>query len=215
VLKLLAMPTQTAESQSKLSPKEAIQLLKEGNKRFVNREMRERDLMAQVEETSKGQFPFACIVGCIDSRVPATTVFDQGIGSLFIATVAGNIINEDILGSLEFGCAAAGSKAIVVLGHTSCGAVKGACDSVELGNLTSLLSKINASVKETVEPNDPTMRNSSNLLFVNEVAKNNVLRSVENIRVKSNVLRRLEEEGKITIVGAMYDVGTGKVSFLD
>ena len=209
------MQTQTAESQSKLSPKEAVELLKDGNKRFVSREMRERDLMAQVEETSKGQFPFACIVGCIDSRVPATTIFDQGIGSLFVATVAGNIINEDILGSLEFGCAAAGSKAIVVLGHTSCGAVKGACDSVELGNLTSLLSKINASVKETVEPNDPAMRNSSNLPFVNEVAKNNVLRSVENIRVKSNVLRRLEEEGKITIVGAMYDVGTGKVSFLD
>ena len=209
------MPTQTAESQSNLSPKEAIELLKEGNQRFVSREMRERDLLAQVEETSKGQFPFACIVGCIDSRVPATTVFDQGIGSLFVATVAGNIINEDILGSLEFGCAAAGSKAIIVLGHTSCGAVKGACDSVELGNLTSLLSKINASVKETVEPNDPTMRNSSNLPFVNEVAKNNVLRSVENIRIKSNVLRRLEEDGKITIVGAMYDVGTGKVSFLD
>lgn len=209
------MPTQTAESQSKLTPKEAIELLKEGNKRFVNREMRERDLLAQVEETSKGQFPFACIVGCIDSRVPATTVFDQGIGSLFVATVAGNIINEDILGSLEFGCAAAGSKAIIVLGHTSCGAVKGACDSVELGNLTSLLSKINASVKETVEPSDPAMRNSSNLPFVNEVAKNNVLRSVENIRVKSNVLRRLEEDGKITIVGAMYDVSTGKVSFLD
>ena len=209
------MPTQTAESQSNLSPKEAIELLKEGNQRFVSREMRERDLLAQVEETSKGQFPFACIVGCIDSRVPATTVFDQGIGSLFVATVAGNIINEDILGSLEFGCAAAGSKAIIVLGHTSCGAVKGACDSIELGNLTSLLSKINASVKETVEPNDPSMRNSSNLPFVNEVAKNNVLRSVENIRVKSNVLRRLEEDGKITIVGAMYDVGTGKVSFLD
>ncbi|MCH1595102.1 MAG: carbonic anhydrase [Flavobacteriaceae bacterium] len=209
------MPTQTAESQSNLSPKEAIELLKEGNQRFVSREMRERDLLAQVEETSKGQFPFACIVGCIDSRVPATTVFDQGIGSLFVATVAGNIINEDILGSLEFGCAAAGSKAIIVLGHTSCGAVKGACDSVELGNLTSLLSKINASVKETVEPNDPSMRNSSNLPFVNEVAKNNVLRSVENIRVKSNVLRRLEEDGKITIVGAMYDVNTGQVSFLD
>ena len=209
------MPTQTAESQSKLSPQEAIELLKEGNQRFVSRGMRERDLLAQVEETSKGQFPFACIVGCIDSRVPATTVFDQGIGSLFVATVAGNIINEDILGSLEFGCAAAGSKAIIVLGHTSCGAVKGACDSVELGNLTSLLSKINASVKETVEPNDPSMRNSSNLPFVNEVAKNNVLRSVENIRVKSNVLRRLEEDGKITIVGAMYDVSTGQVSFLD
>ncbi|MDA1148684.1 MAG: carbonic anhydrase family protein [Bacteroidetes bacterium] len=209
------MPTQTAESQSKLSPKEAIELLKEGNNRFVNREMRERDLIAQVEATSKGQFPFACVVGCIDSRVPATTVFDQGIGSLFVATVAGNIINEDILGSLEFGCAAAGSKAVVVLGHTSCGAVKGACDSVELGNLTSLLSKINASVKDTIEPNDPAMRNSSNLSFVNEVAKNNVLRSVENIRVKSNVLRRLEEDGKITIIGAMYDVNTGRVSFLD
>ena len=209
------MPTQTAESQSKLTPKEALELLKEGNKRFVSREMRERDLMAQVEATASGQFPFACVVGCIDSRVPATTVFDQGIGSLFVATVAGNIINEDILGSLEFGCAAAGSKAIIVLGHTSCGAVKGACDSVELGNLSSLLSKINASVKETVEPSDPAMRNSSNLPFVNEVAKNNVLRSVENIRVKSNVLRRLEEEGKITIVGAMYDVSTGKVSFLD
>ncbi len=209
------MPTQTAESQSKLSPKEAIELLKEGNNRFVNREMRERDLLAQVEATSKGQFPFACVVGCIDSRVPATTVFDQGIGSLFVATVAGNIINEDILGSLEFGCAAAGSKAVVVLGHTSCGAIKGACDSVELGNLTSLLSKINASVKDTIEPNDPTMRNSSNLSFVNEVAKNNVLRSVENIRVKSNVLRRLEEDGKITIIGAMYDVNTGRVSFLD
>ena len=209
------MPTQTAESQSKLSPKEAIELLKEGNNRFVNREMRERDLLAQVEATSKGQFPFTCVVGCIDSRVPATTVFDQGIGSLFVATVAGNIINEDILGSLEFGCAAAGSKAVVVLGHTSCGAIKGACDSVELGNLTSLLSKINASVKDTIEPNDPAMRNSSNLSFVNEVAKNNVLRSVENIRVKSNVLRRLEEDGKITIIGAMYDVNTGRVSFLD
>ena len=209
------MPTQTAESQSKLSPKEAIELLKEGNKRFVSREMRERDLLTQVEETSKGQFPFACIVGCIDSRVPVTSVFDQGIGSLFVATVAGNIINEDILGSLEFGCAAAGSKAVVVLGHTSCGAVKGACDHVELGNLTSLLSKINASVMETTEPTDPADRNSSNLDFVNEVAKNNVYRSVEDIRIKSNVLRRLEEEGKITIVGAMYDVGTGKVSFLD
>ena len=209
------MPTQTAESQSKLSPKEAIQFLKEGNKRFISREMRERDLLAQVEETSKGQFPFACVIGCIDSRVPVSSIFDQGIGSLFVATVAGNIINEDILGSLEFGCAAAGSKAIVVLGHTSCGAVKGACDGVELGNLTSLLSKINASVKETIEPNDPTMRNSSNLQFVNEVAKNNVLRSVENIRVKSNVLRGLEEEGKITIAGAMYDVSTGEVSFLD
>jgi carbonic anhydrase len=209
------MPTQTAESQSKLSPKEAIELLKEGNARFINREMKERDLIAQVEETSKGQYPFACVVGCIDSRVPVTTVFDQGIGSLFVATVAGNIINEDILGSLEFGCAAAGSKAIVVLGHTSCGAVKGACDSVELGNLTSLLSKINASVKATDKPEDPAIRNSSNLDFVNSVAKNNVQHSVEDIRVKSNVLRRLEEEGKISIVGAMYDVGSGKVTFLD
>ena len=209
------MPTQTAESQSKLSPKEAIQLLKEGNKRFISREMRERDLLAQVKETSKGQFPFACVVGCIDSRVPVNAIFDQGIGSLFVATVAGNIINEDILGSLEFGCAVAGSKAVVVLGHTSCGAVKGACDHVELGNLTSLLSKINASVMETTEPSDASIRNSSNIGFVNQVAENNVRRSVQNIRIKSNVLRRLEEEGKIAIVGAMYNVDSGIVSFLD
>ena len=209
------MPVQTAESQAKMSPFEAINLLIEGNERFLNGAMKERDLMSEVEATANGQYPFACIVGCIDSRVPVTSVFDQGIGSLFVATVAGNIINEDILGSLEFGCAAAGSKAVVVLGHTSCGAVKGACDHVELGNLTSLLSKINASVMETTEPTDPADRNSSNLDFVNEVAKNNVYRSVEDIRIKSNVLRRLEEDGKITIVGAMYDVGTGKVSFLD
>lgn len=209
------MPVQTAESQAKMSPSEAINLLIEGNERFLNGAMKERDLMSEVEATANGQYPFACIVGCIDSRVPVTSIFDQGIGSLFVATVAGNIINEDILGSLEFGCAAAGSKAVVVLGHTSCGAVKGACDSVELGNLTSLLSKINASVMETTEPQDPADRNSSNLGFVNEVAKNNVYRSVEDIRIKSNVLRRLEEEGKITIVGAMYDVGTGKVSFLN
>jgi len=209
------MPVQTVESQAKMSPSEAINLLIEGNERFLNGAMKERDLMSEVEATANGQYPFACIVGCIDSRVPVTSVFDQGIGSLFVATVAGNIINEDILGSLEFGCAAAGSKAVVVLGHTSCGAVKGACDHVELGNLTSLLSKINASVMETIEPTDPADRNSSNLDFVNEVAKNNVYRSVEDIRIKSNVLRRLEEEGKITIVGAMYDVGTGKVSFLD
>jgi carbonic anhydrase len=209
------MPVQTAESQAKMSPSEAINLLIEGNERFLNGAMKERDLMSEVEATANGQYPFACIVGCIDSRVPVTSVFDQGIGSLFVATVAGNIINEDILGSLEFGCAAAGSKAVVVLGHTSCGAVKGACDHVELGNLTSLLSKINASVMETTEPQDPANRNSSNLVFVNEVAKNNVYRSVEDIRIKSNVLRRLEEEGKITIVGAMYDVGTGKVSFLN
>lgn len=209
------MPVQTAESQAKISPSEAINLLIEGNERFLNGTMKKRDLMSEVEATASGQYPFACIVGCIDSRVPVTSVFDQGIGSLFVATVAGNIINEDILGSLEFGCAAAGSKAVVVLGHTSCGAVKGACDHVELGNLTSLLSKINASVMETTEPQDPANRNSSNLVFVNEVAKNNVYRSVEDIRIKSNVLRRLEEEGKITIVGAMYDVGTGKVSFLN
>ncbi|MDA0678066.1 MAG: carbonic anhydrase family protein [Bacteroidetes bacterium] len=209
------MPTQTAESQSKLSPKEAIELLKEGNNRFVNREMRERDLLAQVEATSKGQFPFACVVGCIDSRVPATTVFDQGIGSLFVATVAGNIINEDILGSLEFGCAAAGSKAVVVLGHTSCGAVKGACDKVELGNLTSLLSKINPALLSTTEPKDPEKRTSKNLDFVNAVARKNVLLMVEYVRIYSNVLRSLEETEKIKIIGAMYDISTGAVEFLN
>ncbi|MGA0383776.1 MAG: carbonic anhydrase family protein [Flavobacteriaceae bacterium] len=209
------MPTQTAESQSKLTPDDALAMLKEGNQRFLNGTQRKRELNQQVIQTAKGQYPFASIVGCIDSRVPQSLIFDQGIGSLFSAKVAGNIINDDILGSLEFACKLAGSKVVVVLGHTSCGAVKGACDQAELGNLTALLSKINPAVLNIKEPQNPELRNSKNSEFVDAVALENVKLTVQNIRTYSNVLRGMEEEGAIKIVGAMYDVKTGEVSFLD
>ncbi len=209
------MPTQTAESQSKLTPDDALAMLKEGNQRFLNGTQRKRELNQQVIQTAQGQYPFASIVGCIDSRVPLSLIFDQGIGSLFSAKVAGNIINDDILGSLEFACKLAGSKVVVVLGHTSCGAVKGACDQAELGNLTALLSKINPAVLNIKEPQNPELRNSKNSEFVDAVALENVKLTVQNIRTYSNVLRSMEEQGAIKIVGAMYDVKTGSVSFLD
>lgn len=209
------MPTQTAESQSKITPTQALEMLKEGNQRFLNGTQRKRELNQQVIQTAQGQYPFASIVGCIDSRVPTSHIFDQGIGSLFSARVAGNIINDDILGSLEFACKLAGSKIVVVLGHTSCGAVKGACDQAELGNLTALLSKINPAVLNTKEPQDPGLRNSKNSEFVDAVALENVKLTVQNIRTYSNVLRIMEQEGAIKIVGAMYDVQTGKVNFIE
>lgn len=209
------MPTQTAESQSKLTPDDALAMLKEGNQRFLNGTQRKRELNQQVIQTAQGQYPFASIVGCIDSRVPLSLIFDQGIGSLFSAKVAGNIINDDILGSLEFACKLAGSKVVVVLGHTSCGAVKGACDQAELGNLTALLSKINPAVLNIKEPQNPELRNSKNSEFVDAVALENVKLTVQNIRIYSNVLRSMEEQGAIKIIGAMYDVKTGAVSFLD
>lgn len=209
------MPTQTAESQSKITPTQALEMLKEGNQRFLNGTQRKRELNQQVIQTAQGQYPFASIVGCIDSRVPTSLIFDQGIGSIFSARVAGNIINDDILGSLEFACKLAGSKIVVVLGHTSCGAVKGACDQAELGNLTALLSKINPAVLNIKEPQDPGLRNSKNSEFVDAVALENVKLTVQNIRTYSNVLRNMEKEGAIKIVGAMYDVQTGKVSFIE
>lgn len=209
------MPTQTAESQSKITPTQALEMLKEGNQRFLNGTQRKRELNQQVIQTAQGQYPFASIVGCIDSRVPTSLIFDQGIGSIFSARVAGNIINDDILGSLEFACKLAGSKIVLVLGHTSCGAVKGACDQAELGNLTALLSKINPAVLNIKEPQDPGLRNSKNSEFVDAVALENVKLTVQNIRTYSNVLRNMEKEGAIKIVGAMYDVQTGKVSFIE
>ena len=209
------MHTLTAEAQSKITPETAIQLLKKGNLRFLEGIRQKREFATQIAETASGQYPFACILGCIDSRVPIRLIFDQGIGDVFGATVAGNIVNEDILGSLEFGCKIAGAKLVVVLGHTSCGAVKGACDKAELGNLTSLLAKINPAIQNVKEPNDPTKRTSQNSTFVNAVSLENVKLTVQNIRTYSNVLRGMEEEGAIKIVGAMYDVKTGEVSFLD
>lgn len=209
------MPTQTAESQSQMTPEKALEMLKEGNQRFLSGAPRERKLNQQVIETAYGQYPFASIIGCIDSRVPTSLIFDQGIGSLFSARVAGNIVNDDILGSLEFACKLAGAKLVVVLGHTSCGAVKGACDQAELGNLTALLSKINPAVLAVTEPENPEERTSKNAAFVDAVALENVRLTVQNVRTYSNVLRSMEKQGAIKIIGAMYDVATGEVQFLD
>ena len=203
---------QTAESQSSITPKKAIELLKRGNQRFVANQVIQRDISTQVAQTGGGQYPFAAVLGCIDSRVPAEYVFDQGIGDIFNARVAGNFVNTDILGSLEFACKVAGSKVIVVLGHSSCGAVKGACDHVELGNLTHMLGNIQPALDAiTSDYEDKSSNNSS---FVQEVAERNVLLNVSKIKSNSPVLNELYENGEIDIVGAMYDVHTGVVSFL-
>ncbi len=207
------METQNQSTQEKMTPAMALQMLQEGNKRFVNRSNLERDYIEQVRLTSGGQFPFAVILSCLDSRIPAEIVFDQGIGDTFIARVAGNIANDDILGSMEFACKLAGAKLIVVLGHTACGAVKGACDNAELGNLTGLLSKIQPAVNET--PSQPgAERNSSNSEFVNNVAVKNVEMTIENIKQNSQVLNEMLQSSQINIVGAMYKVETGEVEFL-
>lgn len=209
------MNAQTHETQARISPDGAIALLKEGNARFRENKKAERDLMQQVAQTTTGQYPFATILSCIDSRVSAELVFDQGVGDIFSARVAGNIVNEDLLGSMEFACKLAGTKVIVVLGHTSCGAVKGACDNAKLGNLTTLLSKIRPAVEAVKEPEDPQMRNSKNLDFVDRVAEMNINLTLEDIRAKSPVLREMEDNGEIRIVGAMYDITTGGVTFYD
>ncbi|MEM1257067.1 MAG: carbonic anhydrase family protein [Bacteroidota bacterium] len=208
------MITQTKETQSALTPSGALKLLKEGNERFVAKKMIDRDLLEQVKQTATGQYPFATILSCIDSRVSAELVFDQGIGDIFSARVAGNIANADLLGSMEFACKLAGTKIIVVLGHTACGAVKGACDDARLGNLTLLLSRIRGAVDAVREPSNPDERTSKNAVFVDSVAKKNVAMTIENIRNQSPVLKEMEEFGEITIVGAMYDIADGKVHWL-
>lgn len=198
--------------QQAMTPAQALDLLKKGNSRFVNNSVLKRDDLQQVKDTSSGgQFPFAVVLGCIDSRVPAEVVFDQGIGDIFNTRIAGNFINTDILGSLEFSCKAAGSKIVVVLGHSACGAVKGACDDVKLGNLTEMLSKIKPAVDAI--PNDGSERNSSNSDFVQKVVEKNVEMSVENVRKHSPVLKEMEDNGEIMIVGAVYDIKTGVVTF--
>jgi len=208
------MNAQTKDTQAALNPSSAINLLKEGNKRFVENKKADRNLLTQVKQTTSGQFPFATILSCIDSRVSAELVFDQGVGDIFSARVAGNIVNEDLLGSMEFACKLAGTKVIVVLGHTSCGAVKGACDDAKMGNLTTLLHKIKPAVRAITEPSDESMRNSKNIEFVNNVAKKNVHLTIEDIRSLSPVLKDMEDNGEIAIVGAMYDIADGRVHFL-
>jgi carbonic anhydrase len=179
--------TQTAESQARIKPSEAVQMLKEGNERFVSGDMIERDLMQQVQQTSTGQYPFAAVVSCIDSRIPTEVVFDQGVGDIFNARIAGNFVNTDILGSLEFAAKVAGSKAIVVMGHTECGAVKGACDNVQMGNLTPMLENIKPAIASVNEISGE--RNSKNPEFVQKVADINVELTIEKIKRDSEILR--------------------------
>ena len=207
------MKAHTKETQSTMTPQKAIQFLKEGNERFQRNLKANRNLLEQVNDTKDGQFPFATILSCIDSRVSAELVFDQGLGDIFSIRIAGNFVNEDILGSMEFACKLAGTKLIVVLGHTSCGAVKGACDHARMGNLTALINKIEPAVYAVEEPQEKEKRNSSNLEFVDAVSKKNVEMTLDNIRSQSVILKEMEEKGEIKIVGAMYDISSGGVNF--
>jgi carbonic anhydrase len=207
------MNAHTKDTQDRMTPQLAKNTLVEGNTRFVQGQQAGRDLMNQVKQTSTGQYPFATVLSCIDSRVSSELIFDQGIGDIFSVRIAGNFVNEDILGSMEFACKLAGTKLVVVLGHTACGAVKGACDHARLGNLTALINKIEPAVEAVTEPTDESQRNSSNIDFVNEVAKKNVYMTIDNIRESSQVLKEMEDAGEIEIVGGMYDIKTGEVIF--
>lgn len=205
------MKTLNKEMQAAITPSMAIQILKEGNKRFMNNLKANRNLLEQVNETSDGQHPFAVILSCIDSRTSAELIFDQGLGDVFSIRIAGNIVNEDILGSMEFACKVAGAKIIVVLGHSKCGAVKGACDHVEMGNLTALLSKIQPAVFD--EKSIVDNRNSSNSEFVEKVASINVNRTVNAIVERSPILKEMIENGEIGILGGMHNLSNGEVIF--
>jgi carbonic anhydrase len=204
------MRTNTKEFQEQLTPEKAIETLQEGNQRFVNNLKVNRNLLQQVNETSQSQYPFAIILSCIDSRTSTELIFDLGLGDIFSARIAGNIVNEDILGSMEFACKVAGSKLIVVLGHTNCGAIKGACDHVQLGNLSGLLNKITPAVELVKYDGERTSKNKE---FVEKVAQANVLRMTEEIKEKSNILREMIENREIGIVGGMYNIETGVVDF--
>ena len=204
------MTTQTRETQMDLTPAAALTLLSEGNARFQAGCMASRDLVSQVGVTAQGQFPFAVILSCIDSRVSAELIFDQGLGDIFSALIAGNVLNDDILGSMEFACQLAGSKLIVVVGHSACGAVRGACDGAELGHLTGLLQKIQPAI-EAVEASGQERGDD----FVLRVAERNVEHVAREIRERSSVLAALIAKGDVGVVGAMYSVQTGKVEFGD
>ena len=207
------MRVHTHETQNSLKPEMALQILKEGNARFVNNLKANRNLLEQAGYTAEGQFPFAVTLSCIDSRTSVELIFDQGLGDVFSVRVAGNIINDDILASLEFACKLAGSKIIVVLGHTKCGAIKGACDHVEMGHITALLNKIQPAV--TAEKTEVEDRTSSNETFVQKVSTLNVNLSVNGILEGSPILKEMLEKGEIGIVGAIHDITTGKVTFFE
>jgi carbonic anhydrase len=205
------MKTLTKELQAAITPRMALELLKDGNKRFVNNLKANRNLLQQANETSDGQHPIAVILSCIDSRTSAELIFDQGLGDVFSVRIAGNIVNEDILGSMEFACKLAGAKIIVVLGHSKCGAIKGACDHAEMGNLTTLLSKIRPAVDDETETVEN--RSSKNVFFVENVAAINVKRTVNAIKERSTILLQMINKGEIGIVGGMHDLSTGEVTF--
>src|SRR5688500_1960327 len=207
------MRTLTKDLQEKITPQQALDILKEGNKRFIQNLKVNRNLLEQVNETRDGQWPFAVILSCIDSRTSAEVIFDQGLGDIFSIRIAGNVINDDILGSMEFACKVAGSKFILVLGHKKCGAVKGACDHVEMGHLSTQRIKIKPDIEaETTTKID---RHSGNTEFVDNVARIKVIRSVEEILKRSSILKEMIEKGRIGIGGGMYDVATGEVEFYE
>lgn len=201
----------TQEQQAALTPAAVIQSLKEGNERFVNNDLTARDHTAQVRQAATGQYPKAVILSCLDSRVPVEDVFDKGIGDIFVGRVAGNFVNEDLLGSMEFGCKVAGSKVILVLGHEHCGAVKAAVDNVRLGNITAMLRKIRPAVEAVAYEGD---RSSANPEFVHLVCEQNVRKTMADIRSGSPVLKEMEDKGEIQIIGGIYDMDTGRVDFL-
>jgi carbonic anhydrase len=203
----------TAEEQRKLTPDQVLSSLKEGNKRFINGSLTLRDHSKQIRDGINGQFPKAIILSCIDSRVPVEDVFDKGIGDLFVARVAGNIVNEDILGSMEFSCKVAGAKLVLVIGHEYCGAVKGAIDKVNLGNLTGLLNKITPAVDAC--QHYAGAKTSKDAGFVDMVIQKNVKMTVANIRTQSSILKEMEEAGEIKIVGSYYDMDNGEVTFFE
>ncbi len=203
------MRTHTKEFQQNLTPSDAFEVLKDGNKRFIGNLKLNRDLLQQMDETANGQYPWAVILSCMDSRTSVEHIFDQGIGDIFSIRIAGNVVNDDIVGSMEYACAVAGSKLVVVLGHTKCGAIKGACDHVQLGNLTGLLAKVNPAIEKTAAAEKETSREN----YAEVVAQANVIESMKEILEKSSILRGLYEEGKIGIVGGIYNVENGKVSF--
>ena len=207
------MRTLNKEIQASITPLDAIEILKQGNQRFINNLREHRNLLQQINETRDGQWPFAAILSCVDSRTSAELIFDQGLGDVFSIRIAGNIVNTDILGSMEFACKVVGSKLIVVLGHSKCGAVKGACDHVEMGNLTELLAKLQPAVYEEKTFTNPAERNAANAQFVENVAAINVRRSVKAIVSRSFILEQMIEKGEIAIIGGMHNLETGAVEF--
>ena len=205
------MYTQSRETQSSVTPDLALQILKEGNERFMKNLKANRNLLQQVNETSKGQYPFATILSCIDSRTSAELIFDQGLGDIFSIRIAGNILNEDILGSMEFATKVMGTKIIVVLGHTNCGAIAGACNHLEMGNLTTLLNKIQPAIYK--ENTTVENRNGSNPEFVKNVTELNVFLTIDRIKRESPIIAELQQQGSIKIAGGLYNVENGSVIF--